>query len=58
VKASNNKLKLDKLVYLSMARSDISDNLDNKRTKDIFIFKNSKIKNKIRKHNSERHVNC
>lgn len=41
-----------------MAKSDISDNLDNKLTKDIFIFKNSKIKNKIRKHNRGRHVNC
>jgi len=46
---ANNKKKMDKLVYLGMARSDISDKLDNKLTKDTFIFKN-----KIWKHNSDR----
>lgn len=40
LKANNKNKKLDKLVYLGIARSDISDNLDNKLKKDIFIFKN------------------
>lgn len=40
LKANNKNKKLDKLNYLGMVRSDISDNLDNKLTKDIFIFKN------------------